>query len=286
MASYPGAVKTWTSVIDNASEVVAADINTLYDEVTAIETELGTDPASTATDLKTRLAHVLSPDGYLSFDYATELTISAGSITPTQNLHTVDTQSGAATDDLDTITAPGIGLSWLLLLHTEDNARNVVVKHNTGNILLPAGRDLTLDVTSDLFIAVYDMIIGKWIGMALSAAGLLTADNTWTGYNVFRGIATRVDTITTNATLTNAYHTVDCNTTGGDITVTLPASTDAIKGLMYVIRKAVAANTVTIAASGYDDINGQSSITLSSQYDTVTLQCAGVNLSGNQWYIL
>lgn len=40
-ASYPTAVKTFTYKIDNKDKVVAADVNTLYDEVNSIEAQLG-----------------------------------------------------------------------------------------------------------------------------------------------------------------------------------------------------------------------------------------------------
>lgn len=40
MASYPTSVKTWTDRTDGVDEVLAADINTAYAEITAIETQL------------------------------------------------------------------------------------------------------------------------------------------------------------------------------------------------------------------------------------------------------
>jgi hypothetical protein len=39
-ASFPNSLKTWTPVVDNVTNAQASDINTLYDEVTAIETKL------------------------------------------------------------------------------------------------------------------------------------------------------------------------------------------------------------------------------------------------------
>jgi len=40
MASYPTTVKTWAPKIDNVDDVMAADINTAYNEITATQTEL------------------------------------------------------------------------------------------------------------------------------------------------------------------------------------------------------------------------------------------------------
>lgn len=49
MPSYPGAVKTWVSRRDLLDLVVAADVNTIYDEVTAMQQELGTSPRVSPT---------------------------------------------------------------------------------------------------------------------------------------------------------------------------------------------------------------------------------------------
>lgn len=64
-ASFPGAVKTFSAVVNGVTKLVAALFNSPYDEITAIETELGTDPAGSMTDLKTRLAVSMNDDGTL-----------------------------------------------------------------------------------------------------------------------------------------------------------------------------------------------------------------------------
>lgn len=70
-----------------------------------------------------------------------DLTISSGVITVTGSNHRVDTQGGAATDDLDTINGGSEGA--VLYLFAVSGARNVVVKNGTGNIASSAG-DITL----------------------------------------------------------------------------------------------------------------------------------------------
>ncbi len=62
-ASYPSAIKTFTTKTNKVDLVDAAHINDLQLEVNAIETELGTTVRGTATDLKTRLAVCLDGDG-------------------------------------------------------------------------------------------------------------------------------------------------------------------------------------------------------------------------------
>lgn len=73
MATYPNNIKIWTARTDNVDKVVAADVNTAYDEITVIQEQLGQDGVitsdwfgatefSTATttwpDLKTRLLNI------------------------------------------------------------------------------------------------------------------------------------------------------------------------------------------------------------------------------------
>lgn len=85
-----------------------------------------------------------------------ELTISSGAITPTRATHTVDTESDAASDDLDTITATNFSSGNLIVLSAEDGARTVVLKHATGNILLPNDEDLSLDDAEKTVVLRYD----------------------------------------------------------------------------------------------------------------------------------
>jgi hypothetical protein len=49
MASYPASVKSFTYKVDNQDKVVASDVNTAYDEITAIQKQLGTYSDLTST---------------------------------------------------------------------------------------------------------------------------------------------------------------------------------------------------------------------------------------------
>ena len=104
---------------------------------------------------------------------ALELTISSGAITPTSTIHTVDTESNAASDDLTTIAS-----GWenqLLLIRADNTARTVVVKSATGNILT-GGSDISLDDTNKYLLFLYDILLEKWVvigggGVDLTAPG-------------------------------------------------------------------------------------------------------------------
>lgn len=62
-ASYPAAVKTFTTKTNKVDLVDASHINDIQNEVNAIETELGNDPAGSATTLVARLAKALADNG-------------------------------------------------------------------------------------------------------------------------------------------------------------------------------------------------------------------------------
>lgn len=95
-----------------------------------------------------------------------ELTISFGTITVTGSYHKVDTESDAASDDLDTISG---GISGMrLVLRAASSARSVVLKDGTGNLAL-AG-DYTLTAATDAIELIFDPEIsgGRWVELTRS----------------------------------------------------------------------------------------------------------------------
>lgn len=75
------------------------------------------------------------------------LTLSSDAVTPTKTTHAIDTEGSASTDNLATINTSNIPDGGLLLLVAAHTARDVVVKHGTGNIYLFDAADFTLDNT-------------------------------------------------------------------------------------------------------------------------------------------
>ncbi len=96
----------------------------------------------------------------------------------------------------------------------------------------------------------------------------------------FKSLRTAVATETA-ATVTMARatdHTKLCDCTSNNITVNLD---QANPGIQYVIKKIdSSANTVTIDANGSETIDGQLTVTLTAQYESVTLVSDGSN-----WFI-
>jgi hypothetical protein len=107
-------------------------------------------------------AAIVSPD-------QGELTISSGAITVTGTNHTIDTESDAASDDLDTINGGTDG--QILIVRAENAARTVVLKDGTGNIETPDGNDIELDEVAKEVILKYDGATSDWHVLSSPAAG-------------------------------------------------------------------------------------------------------------------
>ena len=109
-----------------------------------------------------RLDALESPSG-LQKGYGGELTISAGSITPTHKVHSVDTEGDAATDDLDTIDTTNMIDGDTIILRSENTTRDTTVKHNTGNMRLVGAADYVLSnnrrTIALLWVSVYSDFI-------------------------------------------------------------------------------------------------------------------------------
>lgn len=102
---------------------------------------------------------------FVGLGTATELTIASGAVTATRSSHTIDNESDAASDDLDTISGGTTG--DMLILQAENTARTVVLKDGTGNLKL-AG-DFSLDNTEDRIMLIKDG--SNWVEISRSDNG-------------------------------------------------------------------------------------------------------------------
>ena len=78
--------------------------------------------------------------GTLTTPSSGELTIAAGSVTPTGFNHTIDTEGDAVEDDLTTIT---LAADQWLFIRPANGARDLVLTE-AGNIEIPGGEELVL----------------------------------------------------------------------------------------------------------------------------------------------
>lgn len=87
----------------------------------------------------------------ISIGDPTELTVTSDAITPTLSFHSLGTEGGAGTDDLDTITGRVNG-QWLVL-KSNDSDEDVTLKDAIGNLQL-AG-DFTLSHFHDTITLIF-----------------------------------------------------------------------------------------------------------------------------------
>lgn len=137
------------------------------------------------------------------------LTIAVGvaAITNTGSSYLVDTEGAAATDDLDTINGGNDG--QIIFVSNVADARNVVLKHNTGNIFNPNLSDVTIDVTTDKIALVYNSTLAKWIVQSpANRLGFLTAKTT-NGYTYLpNGLIIQWDLPSATAQVHNSQTTI------------------------------------------------------------------------------
>lgn len=115
-------------------------------------------------------------DAGITFTDAGELTIATGAVTATGSYHTIDTESDAASDDLDTINGGVAGRE--LFVQAEHTDRTVVVKHNTGNIFNPSAVDVSLDDDKKIVHLIYSATLSKWV---VTASPVPSASDTVAG---------------------------------------------------------------------------------------------------------
>jgi hypothetical protein len=98
-----------------------------------------------------------------------DLTITGrgGQDTATPSAFTVDTESAAAADDLDTINGGRDG--QLAIIRAVNDDRTVVLKDATGNLYL--GRDVALDSNNKFALLVYVSSLSRWIGEGGTGVG-------------------------------------------------------------------------------------------------------------------
>jgi hypothetical protein len=114
-------------------------------------------------------------------------------------------------------------------------------------------------------------------GRSLAAATLEVSGNVI----IDGGLAISIVTKTANYTTTLDDHTILCGASGGAFTITLLAAADAIDQVLYIKKTDSSGNAITIDAAGSETIDGDLTVSLSSQYEALLLHCDGSN-----WHVL
>jgi hypothetical protein len=139
-----------------------------------------------------------------------------------------------------------------------------------------------------------ESVIGNTIddvGMVNAKVNTTTGDVTLTATTRFAGriVITRtsgtgsgsfdrpIATVATNTTLTVSHYTVLVDASAGDVTITLPSAASAANRIYNVKRVSAGVNDVIVSGT----IDGESSVTLTKQYTTLTIQS-----DGTSWWII
>jgi hypothetical protein len=199
----------------------------------------------------------------LNLTDSTELTIASGAITVTQSYHTIDTESDAATDDLDTITVAG-GEGDVLVIRPESSSRTVVIKHGTGNVQCVGNDDITLDDDHD-FALLIRKDATNWMA--------------FTGGGTAGGGSSSDCCLVTTAKSANytaaAGDLVVCDTSAGAFAVTFPAAPSADDKIGVYVESGSFTLAVTIQGNGKTLANFGTSKTLQAPGDILIFQYNG-----------
>ena len=168
-SSYPGTLDTDTT-LETTSTSARSDVpNDLGADIVAIETELGTDPAGTKTDVKTYLQTEHSTDGTHSDITADSITVygekkwAKGADLASANALALGTD-GDYFDITGTtaITSIGtVGIGTVIKLHF-DGA--LTLTHNATDLVLPLGQDITTYAGLELELIEYASADWRLIG--------------------------------------------------------------------------------------------------------------------------
>jgi hypothetical protein len=258
--AYPASLYSPTTLVDSVDYPQAAHVNTPNAELVLIETELGTDPAGSAADVKTRLAISLADNGNARLTDDSQVTISGGVVTVTRNLHRVETESAAATDNLDTIEGHTSG--GVLVISCYNAGHEIVIRNAVDNIRCVGGQNINLNAAGDFALLIYSDSAATWRAMYAGKRRKL------------------VTTAASTYTATTADDVVLCDATAGAFSVTLPPVATS-NGVQLILTKTDAvANTVTVDGNASETINGATTYALTAQYNSVTIVC-----NGAAWYI-
>lgn len=201
--------------VDNALSTLESDLDGDTIEVSWSPTNYTQDasPAevTNANQLTAHLAGINNALANVEFSAGAvaALNISSGQVTPTGQHHSLETESLAATDDLDTVVATDASDGDFFYAYAANASRTVVIKHNTGNIWCADGNDIQLDDTNKLVLFFYVSSFSKWIVLA---GGGEIADLSVTTQKLANDAVTAdklADTAVTAGSYTKADITVD-----------------------------------------------------------------------------
>ena len=207
-------------------------------------------------------------DGGISIGDDAELTISSGEVLITKLHHSIDTESDAASDDLDDILTTNfyVNTGDILVLKPENVSRVVTVKNGTGNIRLN-GSDYVMNTSKDRLVLIRDGLY--WYEL------LRTNNN--------KGSSSELTISSDEVTIFKLYHSIDTESdNASDDLATINYDSDNFKNGDVLILKPENAGRVVTVKDSVDNIklNG-------GDYVMNDAKCRlSLILDGGDWYEL
>lgn len=190
-----------------------------------------------------------------------QISIASGLIIPTGAIHKIETESAAASDDLDGANYTTF-LGHLLILRPTNASHVVTIRNNQSvgagyyKFLTYDGNSITMDSVAKAVIFFRDTAATAWRELFRSAA-FGSASGSWT-----------ISNKNANFNLTDGHQTIyQVYTSGGAVTGTFQAT--PADGRVYKVRTTSSANLLTLQTTGgenfyYPDGTTTSSFTLAS----------------------
>lgn len=201
-----------------------------------------------------------------------EKTIATGVITldGDEMAATVDTESDAATDDLDGINeTPTPVDGQILILRSANSNRDVTVRNTittsgADRFDLNGGMPCVLSSTSDRLIVQYEADNGRWVELGRRT------QPTYARLQFANNSALAVST--TTIAPTGSRHRIDNSAGTATIdTITVPHSSSQDEGMVLVLSNTTTGNTVTYDQTGNILLTGGTTFAADSENDTLML---------------
>ncbi len=188
--------------------------------------------------------------GGIAFDAPTTLAIASGVITPTQEVHTIDTEALSASDDLVTIT-PFAEWPRRLILRSANGSRSITIL-GSGNIVLAQDGQSVLLSNPAYHIELLQYSATHFVTIAKPIVGitqLVTDVNAANkGFTAMKGIAYTVnsESIASGVVDGVGYQHIMVDTEGGASSDDLTTMQDVGVGELRIITIADAGRVVTV----------------------------------------
>jgi hypothetical protein len=245
------------------------------------EAAVSAEPAFNPAPLATIPANQLPAKGFASVDVTDA--VKGWLATPASNEGlAIAAVPGPSTATLALGSKEGSSAGYPAELEVELDAAKVVIRGNVDSTyqLAPSGDNLVLHHISGINTIPMFTIDGTTNAVRLGSAGAFISrgDNSVAIDGAFSFEATNLNGINFNAN--DSTCGFFCNTASNSITVTLPSATGRT-GRVYFFKKTSANNTLTIATSGGNTIDGAASVALAANN-----ACRMVMSNGTNWFVI